>query len=146
MPLRDPVAVYNAASNLEALFIRDALVAAGVEAFVIEDVSQVGTWVGGLVSEIHKPQVWVERSNIARAKPVLDAFERRAADLRNPNPDNAGGATIATVCEECGARASFPAVQRGSVQRCPKCKAYVDVGGDEADRSEQGDADSVANS
>ena len=28
-----------------------------VEAYVTEDVSQVGTWVGGLIPEIHKPQV-----------------------------------------------------------------------------------------
>ena len=53
MALRDRVAVYNAANNIEALFVRDGLIAAGVEAFVIEDLSIVGGWVGGLIPEIH---------------------------------------------------------------------------------------------
>jgi hypothetical protein len=29
MALRDPVAVYNAVNNMEAIFVRDALIAAG---------------------------------------------------------------------------------------------------------------------
>jgi len=132
MSMRDPVAVYNAANNMEAAFVRDALVAAGLDAFVIEDVSQVGAWIGGgHIAEIHKPQVWVERADVERAKPVLDAFERRAADLRAaPDPDQ-GGPTIEAVCEECGSRSPFPATQRGSVQQCPHCNAYMDVGGEE---------------
>jgi hypothetical protein len=40
MALRDPVAVYNAANNVEAAFVRDGLIAAGVEAYVIEDLSR----------------------------------------------------------------------------------------------------------
>jgi hypothetical protein len=36
------------------------------------------------------------------------------------------------VCEEYGKRGSFPPDQRGSVQQCPHCKAYVDVSGNEA--------------
>jgi hypothetical protein len=131
MSLHDPVAIYNAASNMEAGFVRDALLAAGLAAFVIEDVSQVGTWMGGHVAEIHKPQVWVERVDVERAKPVLDEFERRAAALRAaPDPEQ-GGPTIEAVCEECGGRSPFPAVQRGSVQQCPQCNAYLDVGGEE---------------
>ena len=129
MPLRDPVAVYNAADNMEAIFVRDALVAAGVEAFAVEDVSQVGTWLGGLIPEIHKPQVWVDWADIARAKPVLDDFERRAAERREPaaKPGEPGPA-LEVTCEECGARASFPAAQQGSVQQCPTCGAHLDVG------------------
>jgi hypothetical protein len=131
MPLRDPIAVYNAASNLEAIFLRDALIAAGVNAFVIEDVSQIGTWLGGLIPEIHKPQVWVERTDTERAKPVLDDFERRSNELREPEAEGgAPGAVIEVICEECRRPASFPAAQRGSVQQCPQCRAYVDVGGE----------------
>src|SRR5215831_15111829 len=100
MAFRDPVAVYNAANNLQAIFVRDALIAAGVEAFVIEDVSQVGTWMGGLIPEIHKPQVWVERADIERAKPVLDDFERRANEFRDAGADGgAPGPVIKVVCE-----------------------------------------------
>lgn len=128
MAFRDPVAVYNAANNMQALFVRDALIAAGVDAFVIEDVSQVGTWVGGLIPEIHKPQVWVERVDIERAKPVLEEFERRSNALRDAGAEGvAPGSEIAVVCEECGRPASFPAAQEGSVQQCPHCGAYIDV-------------------
>src|SRR6516164_2414056 len=103
MSLRDPVVVYNAANNMQAIFARDALIAAGVDAFVIEDVSQVGTWVGGLIPEIHKPQVWVERVDIERAKPVLDEFERRSNELRHAGAEGeAARSVIEVVCEECG--------------------------------------------
>jgi hypothetical protein len=133
MALRDPFAVYNAASNMEAFFVRDALVAAGINAFVIEDVSQVGTWLGGLIPEIHKPQVWVERADIERAKPVLDDFERRSAELRDADPEEGvTGPVIEVVCAECGHPASFPAAQQGSVQHCPHCGAFIDVGDTEA--------------
>jgi hypothetical protein len=130
MALRDPVAVYNAANNVEAHFVRDALLGQGIEAHVIEDVSQVGVWLLGLVPEIHKPQVWVEREDVERAKPILDDYERRTAELRaaevpgEPTEER----PIEVVCDECGQVASFPAVQRGSVQQCPNCRAFVDVG------------------
>ena len=130
MALHDPVAVYNAANNLQAHFVRDALLDSGVDAFVTEDVSQVGTWIGGLVPELHKPQIWVERADIERAKPVLDEFERRAAELRERDAQEGLliESTIEVFCEECGQRSTFPSTQRGSVQQCQHCRAYVDVG------------------
>lgn len=127
MPLHDPFPAYNAASNHEAHFVRIALVEAGIEAAVVEDVSQVGVWLGGLIPEIHKPQVWIERADADRAAPILAAYERRAIQLRRPEPN---GAPVETVCEDCGMSATFPASQAGSVQSCPHCGAYVDVGGD----------------
>ncbi len=148
MALREPVAIYNAASNLEAVFVRDALIAAGIEAFVIEDVSLAGAWVEGLVPEIHKPQVWVERADISRTKPILDEFEERAAELRGGREGATPEPLIEAVCEECGGRASFPAAQRGSVQQCPHCDAYLDVGEAElsdvwsdSERGGEGDAE-----
>ncbi len=42
MALHDPVAVDNAANNVEAHLLGDMLVKAGAEAFVTEDVAQVG--------------------------------------------------------------------------------------------------------
>jgi hypothetical protein len=41
------------------------------------------------------------------------------------------GAPIEVLCEECGSRSSLPAAQRGSVQKCPRCRAYLDVGDEE---------------
>src|SRR5436190_2232237 len=76
MALRDPIAAYNAANNLESYAVRDALLDAGIEAYVIEDNLQVlWGWFGAL-PEINKPQVWIERNDSERARPVLDEYER----------------------------------------------------------------------
>jgi hypothetical protein len=127
MALRDPIVIYDAANNAEARFVGDALLAAGIEAFVIEDV------IGDLVQlpGIYKPKVWIERSDIDLAKPVLEEFERTQARRRDTDFEPAPGSAIVAVCEECGERTSFPVRQRGSVQRCGHCGAYVDVGDDE---------------
>jgi hypothetical protein len=133
MPLHDPVAVYNAANNVEAHLVRNALVNFGVEAFVTEDISQVG----GLIPEIHKPQVWVERADVERVKPILDDFERRAAELRDANTqDEQTETAVEVVCEGCGEQSAYPALQLGSVQQCPHCGAYVDVVDDEATKND----------
>ena len=130
MAFRDPFAAYNAKNNVEAHLVRGLLLAAGIEAVVIEDVSQVGVWLGGMVPEIHKPQVWIERADSDRVGPVLADYERRQAER-----SAAGRAVvveddspIAVECEECGKTAEYPADQRGNVQRCPYCSANVDVG------------------
>jgi hypothetical protein len=38
---------------------------------------------------------------------------------------------VEAVCEECGKVATFPTAQRGSVQECPHCRAFIDVGEEE---------------
>lgn len=132
MALRDPIAVYNAASNTEAHLVRQALASADVEAHVTEDVSQVGVWLGGLVPEIHKPQVWVERADAERAKPILEAYERTAAERRAARARDADSEPpIEVVCEDCGKTTTFSAALRGSVEQCASCGAYVDIGEDE---------------
>ena len=129
MALRDPVAVYNAANNVQAHLVRNVLISAGVEAFVTEDISQVGTWMLGLIPEIHKPQIWVERSEIERAKSILEEMERRSSELRDTDPheETLPEEEIEVSCEKCGQCTRFPPAQRGSVQQCQHCGAYVDV-------------------
>jgi hypothetical protein len=131
MPLQDPVAVYNAESNVEAIQVCNALVAEGIEAHVTEDDSAVGLSIYGRLAEIHKPQVWVAREDVERARPVLIDFERRAAELRAGAVGK--GEPIEVVCA-CGRTTTFPGTQRGSVQECPACGAFLDVG--EPDDSE----------
>ena len=129
MKLNDPFAAYNAATDHEAQMVRLALMDAGIAAFVIEDQSIVGTWVFGYIPEINKPQVWIERADIDRAKPVLDQFEKRNLQLRmdDADEDDDTAAEIEVQCEECGEYDFYPAVQKGSVQVCWHCKSYVDV-------------------
>jgi hypothetical protein len=126
MAFRDPFAAYNAASNTEAHIVCGILNDASIEAVVVEDVSEVGAGWGGYSAEIHKPQVWIERADIDRAKPVLDEYELAAAERRKP----ATGEPIDVTCEECGKVTTFQASQKGTVQNCRHCKAYVDVGDD----------------
>ncbi len=132
MPLHDPVAVYNAATNIEAHVVRTALLNAGIEAHVTEDVSQVGTWMLGLLPEIHRPQVWVDREHIDRARPVLVEYDRaRAVQAGALSLQAIDAPPIDVLCEDCGQRTLFGAALRGSIQRCPHCGAYVDVGQDD---------------
>ena len=127
MALRDPVAVYNAANNVEAMLLREALLSSGIEAHSVDDATPVGAWMGGLIPEIHKPQVWVDRADVPRARQVVEDFETRAAEQRQRSGD---APDVSVVCEECGKTASFSASQLGSVESCPHCGAYVDVGDD----------------
>jgi hypothetical protein len=124
MPLHDRVAVYNAATNEEADLVRKLLVDAGVEAFVTVDDPQAGVWFAGL-ADPPNPQVWVERADVERALPLLEDYERRDAPAKPVTPE---GPPVEAVCEECGQRSVFPAAQKGSVQNCPHCHAFLDVG------------------
>lgn len=87
MALSDPVAAYDAAGSMDAYLARTALTAAGIEAFVTEDVSVVGMWVGGVIPAIHRPQVWVDRADIDRAKPILVEFIQRSVELRTADAE-----------------------------------------------------------
>lgn len=130
MALNDPVAVYNAANNIEAQLICNLLNDAAIEAYITEDVSTVGVWMFGLLPEIHKPQVWVDRSDIVRVKPLLDEYENQQLQRRQSEEKQRAedGAMVETTCEECGRQSIFPAAQEDSVQDCPHCGAYMDVG------------------
>lgn len=130
MTLRDPFAAYNAASNVEAHLVCELLQDADIQALVIEDVSQVGVWMFGTLSEIHKPQVWIERADTERARPVLVEYERRNAERRAAGSGAPAGPPVEVLCDECGKRSEFPAAQLGTTQNCPHCQAYVDVGDD----------------
>lgn len=129
MNLRDPFAAYTAEGNLEAHIICGMLQDAGIPAFAIEDISQVVAWVGGLIPWFHKPQIWIERSDMERARPILADYEKRADERRAAeleaakNPD----APIIAVCDECGEQTEFSATYNNTVQNCPKCGAFMDV-------------------
>lgn len=129
MTLQDPFAAYNAGSNIEAHLVCGLLRDAGIPAVVIEDVSQVGVWIGGLIPEIHKPQVWIERADIERVRPILTGYEQRNAERRlAERGEREAEQSVEAVCEECGSQSSFPASQKGTTQSCPNCQGYIDVG------------------
>ena len=120
MALQNPIAVYNAASNIEAQLVRCLLVDAGIEAFAVEDVSQVGTWAFGLLPEIHKPQVWVDQENIEQARAFLAEYERRSHEGES-DPQND------LFCYECGESV------KQTVSVCPSCGQVLDWSEDSED-------------
>lgn len=129
MEIENPVVVYTAASNLEAYDVAEALGLVGISAHVVEDLPAIAAWVGGLNSVIHKPQVWVAKTDLEEARKTVLAFEdrqraRRAADLAKISRNQT---VILATCERCGEESEFPVVQSGSVQSCPYCSAYLDV-------------------
>jgi len=130
MALQDPVAVYNAASNVEAHLVKLWLVESGIEAFVLEDLSTVGIWMFGALPEIHKPQVWVSSCDVERVRPILAQYEEDLAERQRASQSTGAeaGAPIEVVCDECDQQSLFPASQRGTIQDCPACGAFVDVG------------------
>ena len=124
MALRDPVAVYNAANNMEAHTVRSLLVDAGIEAFVTEDVSTVGVWMFGLISEIHKPQVWIDRSNIEQAVPHINEYECRLKERADMDDENesvaAPGKKSEVFCYHCGEAID------SDESTCPECGKTLD--------------------
>jgi Putative prokaryotic signal transducing protein len=136
MALQDPVAIYNAANNIEAQLVKLWLVESGIEAFVLEDLSTAGIWMFGALPEIHKPQVWISQSDLDRARPILDQYEQEVAERnRVGQPTGADtGSPIEVICDDCEKKSLFPANQRGTIQDCPACGAFVDVG--EVDESD----------
>ncbi len=138
MALKDPVAVYNAANNAEVYVVQDALTAAGIEAFITEDNAGQGLWALGMLPEIHKPQVWVERVDAERVKPILAEFERRKAELSGVQGDELAP-EVRAKCDECERYSFFPAGQLGSVQHCEHCGAFMDV--EDPDRTDDWEID-----
>lgn len=125
MALRDPIALYTAVTTLEASVLCQILTSSGIEAHVVEDVSISGQWTFGLLPQIHKPQVWIERADVAAAQPIITSYERAEAGKTAQHNDDA---PIKVVCEECEKELEFPATQRGALETCVHCGAYVDVG------------------
>src|SRR5262249_48377349 len=108
------------AVGMNAYLVQDALLASGVKTYLMETVTRYGQTAA---------QVSVERADLDRAKAVVDDFKRRQAQRRGGGGGGGpGGAAIEVVCEGCGGHVSFAAGQQGSVQKCPQCGAYLDVG------------------
>jgi len=67
-------------------------------------------------------EVWVV--DPAQALEAIRLLGEQAVELLTQTQT---GPPLEVVCEECGKTSTFPAQQRGSVQSCPHCSAYIDV-------------------
>jgi hypothetical protein len=130
---RDPRCVYVADSVGEADISANWLKDRGIAAQVM-DRSTLGGLEGltpwsALGIGARGIEVWVvEPQDAPRALELLKEFEaERAAQVEA----NREAGPVTAVCEECGEASVFPAKDRGTVQNCPHCGAYMDV--DDAD-------------
>jgi hypothetical protein len=130
MALRDPVVVYTAADNAEADHVSNLLNLAGIEAYFMADDGTITAWYVSLLSQTHKPKVWVEREDLARAQPVLLEYERKMQERRDAEAglSDSDASPIEVTCDGCGQQTTFPAELRGTVQNCSHCDGYLDVG------------------
>jgi hypothetical protein len=123
--LAEPVAAYTANGNLEAHSVVTWLESNGVRSYAVEDNSGVSLFVFGTISQFHKPQVFVNKAELQRARELLRQFE---SQRDKPRVDLVGAPPITAECEACGASNEFPASQDGTTQNCSMCDAFMDVG------------------
>ncbi len=125
MDLKKPVVVYVAGSNLESHLIVTMLVNQGIPAYAVEDQSGASIWMFGTISQFHKPKIYVEETDVERATELIEHYEKTERERRSAQGTDR---SIEVTCEECGKTARFPESLRGTVQDCPHCGEYVDVG------------------
>ena len=125
MKLTDPIVAYTAGGNLEANLVVEWLTSNGVNAHAVEDNSFGGIYGFGAIRHLDKPQVFIERSDTERAAELLREFETKQHARKQQLAD---APPISAECPECGATSDFPASHDGTVQNCPQCQAFMDVG------------------
>jgi hypothetical protein len=133
MPYRDPKCVFVASHFGQANIVASWLRGHGIPAEVMNRETTGGLGYP-LAAGLAGVEVWVmDPAQVAEAIRLLGDH---ALELITQKPT---GPPLEVVCEECGQTSTFPAEQRGSVQNCPHCSAYLDVepaDGAEAEGSE----------
>lgn len=128
MELHDPVAIYTAASDLEAYEIVELLQGTDIPAQVIEDTNLLD----GLNPPVHAAQVWVASSDWERAITVIQGYEARAQQrhLASQVTVDLNAEWIDARCDKCGTVTRYAPIQKGTVENCPSCYAFMDIGND----------------
>lgn len=128
MELHDPVAIYTAASNIEAYEIVELLQGAEIPAQVIEDMNLLD----GLNPPVHAAKVWVSSRDLDRAAEVTQGYEARIQqrELAHHVPVDLQSEWIDARCDKCGTVTRYAPIQKGTVENCPNCYAFMDIGSD----------------
>ena len=128
---RDPKCVYVGNDFGQANVVAGWLQGQGIPAEVMNQATM-----GGLISPALTGatgmEVWV-----VDAAQAPEAIRLLGDHMVSQITRDQRGPPLFVTCEECGKTSNFPAKQRGSVQECPHCTAYLDVedldAGDESD-------------
>ena len=124
MQFQKPSLAYTAEGNIEAQSVAQMLIANEVAAYAVEDNAGASLF-GSLTQD--NPQVFVEEADLQKALELVAQFEEKKAAADKSESENPGPPILAE-CEECNASTEFPADANGSVQTCPNCQAFMDVG------------------
>jgi hypothetical protein len=127
MAISDPVRVFRAATNMQAHLLCGYLEQNGIETHVLED-NPTHEWLFGLLPQVHKPEVCVDRCHVDDARSLVETFELEERQRNSQIISALQSEPVAVDCEECGKKSTFPASQLGTLQECSHCGAYVDVG------------------
>ena len=142
MSYRDPRCVMVADSLGEADVVATFLDGQGIRAEVMDRNTRGGFEGLSLLSpqgvSSRGIEVWVlDPAQVPQAIELL-AEQEMQRTTRNAVRE-VGGDPVEVVCEECGTATTFPPEQIGTVQDCPSCAAYLDVGGDEEEFEDETD-------
>ena len=132
MNLDGPIAIFTAESNSEAVFLQQLLERAGINAVCVEDNTDVGLSIGGMIPALHKPQVWISRADTEFVSSLLERYEELRESKKALKWAN-DVEQIEVVCDECDQISSFSASLAGTVQECIRCATFLDVGEEEED-------------
>ena len=118
-----PICIRRTATLEEAQILVAWLAEHDVEA-TITDRDNPGAFAFG-VTDTEGIEVFVKDEEMAqRAQELLAEHDRERAAQREAGGEDV---VIEVTCDECECACSFPADQRGTVQECPECGAYIDV-------------------
>ncbi len=119
----DPTCVHRAADLGEADIVAAWLAEQGITPLV-KDYAAVSLY-GLVVSSPRGVEVCVVDEE--QRKRATDLLREHVAEIAARKSAEATGPPIPILCKACGRTTSFPHGQRGSVQSCPYCRAYMDV-------------------
>lgn len=129
MKFNKPVVVYTSENNMEAHMIVEMLNANDIDALADEDQSGIAMWAMGTIGQFHRPQVWIDTSDSVKAIALVKQFEVKRKQRMYPSVrDQAVTGMVDGTCEKCETTTKFSAALDGTIQDCPKCGQYVDVG------------------
>lgn len=122
----DPVCVRRANNIEEAELIVAWLDECDIEATVVGGQNPGALAFG--VSDFEGIGVFVSDATTAdRARTLLSEHDAQHAKAATTTPPQEG---IHVTCDECGADNAFAATERGKVQTCKACGAFLDISDD----------------
>lgn len=130
MALGDLVKIYASRSHMQVQLMARLLEQCGIDAIVREPVTY---WLSDNIPS--DTSVYVTHPNAERAVEIIQVI--RAYETLKAERDNALGEEISVTCGKCGKMTAFPSAQFDTVQECPVCGTFLDVGETESSEEEE---------